>query len=96
MQTLLGPDSADLPSTARQGRMSPEELVAFASEMDATLSSADMSLNHAPVVDLVPEDRGRKAPIGPYRCQCGSTAEVGVTAACAIIDGLALHGPRSR
>jgi beta-N-acetylhexosaminidase len=93
VQTLSGPGFADLPSALRQGRMSAEELAILADDMGASLSSAGINLNLAPVVDVVPggtEDAN--APIGAWDRQYGSTAEDVVRAAGAVADGLAAHG----
>src|SRR3712207_8334157 len=60
VQTLSGVGFADLPSALSQGRMPAEELTALADAMGASLSSAGINLNLAPVVDVVPagtEDR---------------------------------------
>ncbi|WP_448621578.1 glycoside hydrolase family 3 N-terminal domain-containing protein [Geodermatophilus sp. URMC 65] len=67
VQTLSGPGFADLPSAARQGRMPAESLAALADDMGASLSSAGINLNLAPVVDVVPEGtEDANAPIGAY------------------------------
>ncbi len=93
VQTLSGPGFADLPSAARQGRMPAEELVALADDMGASLSSAGITLNLAPVVDVVPEGtEDANAPIGAWDRQYGSTANDVVRAAGTIADGLAAHG----
>ncbi len=93
VQTLSGPGFADLPSALRQGRMPAEELAALADDMGASLSSAGINLNLAPVVDVVPEGtEDANAPIGAWDRQYGSTAEDVVRAAGTIADGLAAHG----
>jgi beta-N-acetylhexosaminidase len=93
VQTLSGPGFADLPSAARQGSMPAEELAALADDMGASLSSAGINLNLAPVVDVVPEGtEDANAPIGAWDRQYGSTAEDVVRAAGTIADGLAAHG----
>ncbi|WP_448611169.1 glycoside hydrolase family 3 N-terminal domain-containing protein [Geodermatophilus sp. URMC 60] len=93
VQTLSGPGFADLPSAARQGRMPAEELAALADDMGASLSSAGINLNLAPVVDIVPEGtEDANAPIGAWDRQYGSSAEDVVRAAGTIADALAAHG----
>ena len=93
MQTLSGPGFADLSSAARQGRMPAEELAALAHDMGASLSSAGINLDLAPVVDVVPEGtEDANAPIGAWDRQYGSTADAVVAAAGTIADGLAAHG----
>jgi beta-N-acetylhexosaminidase len=93
VQTLSGPGFADLPSALRQGRMPAEDLAALADGMGASLSSAGINLNLAPVVDVVPEGtEDANAPIGAWDRQYGSTAEDVVRAAGTVADGLATHG----
>ncbi len=93
VQTLSGPGFADLPSALRQGRMPAEELAALADDMGASLSSAGINLNLAPVVDVVPAGtEDANAPIGAWDRQYGSTAEDVVRAAGTVADGLAAHG----
>jgi beta-glucosidase-like glycosyl hydrolase len=93
VQTLSGPGFGDLPSALHQGRMPPEELAILADDMGASLSSAGINLNLAPVVDVVPEgNEEANAPIGAYDRQYGSTAEAVAAAAGTVADGLAAHG----
>ncbi len=93
VQTLSGPGFADLPSALSQGRMPAEELTALADDMGASLSSAGINLNLAPVVDVVPAGtEDANAPIGAWERQYGSTAEDVVRAAGTIADGLSAHG----
>ena len=76
VQTLSGPGFADLPPADRQGRLPAEELAALADDMGASLSSAGINLNLAPVADVVPEGtEDANAPIGAYGRQYDSTAE---------------------
>src|SRR3712207_6885818 len=93
VQTLSGPGFADLPSAVRQGRMPAEELAALADDIGASLSSAGINLNLAPVVDVVPEGtEDANAPIGAWDRQYGSTADAVTAAAGTVADGLAAHG----
>lgn len=93
VQTLSGPGFADLPTAVRQGRLPADELTTLADEMGAALGSAGITLNLAPVVDVVPEGtEDANAPIGAYGRQYGSTAEAVTAAAGIVADGLAAHG----
>jgi beta-N-acetylhexosaminidase len=93
VQTLSGPGFADLPSALGQGRMPAEELAALADDLGASLRTAGINLDLAPVVDVVPEGtEDANAPIGAYDRQYGSTADAVTTAAGTVADGLAAHG----
>ncbi|MGY1681931.1 glycoside hydrolase family 3 N-terminal domain-containing protein [Geodermatophilus sp. SYSU D01176] len=93
VQTLSGPGFADLPPAAHQGRMQTEELAALAEGMGASLDSAGINFNLAPVVDVVPEGtEDANAPIGAWGRQYGSTAEAVTAAAGTVADALAAHG----
>jgi beta-N-acetylhexosaminidase len=93
VQMLSGPGFADLPSALRQGSMPTEELAALADEMGAALSSAGITLNLAPVVDVVPEGtEDANAPIGAWGRHYSNTAEAVTAAAGTVADGLAAHG----
>lgn len=93
VQTLSGPGFADLPPADRQGRLPAEELAALADDMGASLSSAGINLNLAPVADVVPEGtEDANAPIGAYGRQYGSTADAVTAAAGTVADGLTANG----
>jgi beta-N-acetylhexosaminidase len=93
VQTPSGPGFADLPSAVRQGSMPTEELAALADEMGTALSSAGITLNLAPVVDVVPEGTGdANAPSGAWGRHYSNTAEAVTTAAGTVAAGLAAHG----
>ncbi|WP_091323632.1 glycoside hydrolase family 3 N-terminal domain-containing protein [Geodermatophilus ruber] len=93
VQTLSGPGFADLPTAAEQGRLPSDQLTALADGLGASLASAGVTLNLAPVADVVPEGTAAgNAPIGAWGRQYGSTASAAVPAAGAIVDGLAAHG----
>jgi beta-N-acetylhexosaminidase len=93
VQTLKGPGFPVLPSALVQGRMPPDQLAALADGMGASLESAGVTLNLAPVADIVPAGtEASNAPIGAFDRQYGSTAAQVVPAARTVVDGLAAHG----
>ncbi|WP_051683727.1 glycoside hydrolase family 3 N-terminal domain-containing protein [Blastococcus sp. URHD0036] len=93
VQTLSGPSFAELPSAVVQGALPPDQLAALADGLGASLASAGITLDLAPVVDVVPAGTERRnGPIGVFGRQYGSTAAEVVPAAGAVIDGLAAHG----
>ncbi|MGY1822029.1 glycoside hydrolase family 3 N-terminal domain-containing protein [Geodermatophilus sp. SYSU D00079] len=93
VQSLSGPGFADLPPAVDQGRLPPDELGALADGIGASLAAAGITLNLAPVVDVVPEGtEAGNAPIGAYGRQYGSSAAEVVRAAGAVVDGLTGHG----
>ncbi|WP_409331734.1 glycoside hydrolase family 3 N-terminal domain-containing protein [Trujillonella humicola] len=96
VQTLSGPGFGPLPRAVDQGALPPDQLAGLADGLGASLASAGINLDLAPVVDVVPagtEQRNR--PIGYYGRQYGSTAAAVVPAAGAVVDGLAAHGVTS-
>ena len=93
MQTLRGPGFADLPAAVRQGRMPTDELAALVDHMGASLAAAGITLNLAPVVDVVPEGtEDANAPIGAYGREYDTTPEAVRAAAGTVADALAEHG----
>ncbi|MGY1631544.1 glycoside hydrolase family 3 N-terminal domain-containing protein [Geodermatophilus sp. SYSU D01186] len=93
VQSLSGPGFADLPPAVDQGRLPPAELSALIDGMGASLAAAGVTLNLAPVVDVVPAGtEAGNAPIGAYGRQYGSTAAEVVPPAGTVVDGLAVHG----
>lgn len=93
VQTLSGPGFGPLPRAVDQGALPPDRLAGLADGLGASLASAGINLDLAPVVDVVPAgtERGNR-PIGFYGRQYGSTAAAVVPAAGAVVDGLAAHG----
>jgi beta-N-acetylhexosaminidase len=92
VQTLQGPGFGDLPSALDQGRLPPDQLAALADGMGASLDQAGVSLNLAPVADIVPAGtEASNAPIGAFDRQYGSTAPEVVSAAGAVVRGLGAH-----
>jgi beta-N-acetylhexosaminidase len=93
VQALKGPGFEPLPSALEQGALPPGELAALADRMGASLQSAGVNVDLAPVVDIVPAGtESANPPIGVFDRQYGSTAAVVVPAAGAVVDGLAAHG----
>nr|WP_275585897.1 glycoside hydrolase family 3 N-terminal domain-containing protein [Geodermatophilus sabuli] len=93
VQSLSGPEFPELPRAVDQGRLPAEELAALADGLGASLASAGITLDLAPVADVVPAgSEAGNAPIGAYGRQYGGTAAEVTAAAGTIIDGLAAHG----
>lgn len=93
VQTLSGPGFGPLPRAVDQGALPPDQLAGLADGLGASLASAGINLDLAPVVDVVPAGTERSnRPIGYYGRQYGSTAAAVVPAAGAVVDGLAAHG----
>jgi beta-N-acetylhexosaminidase len=75
-----------------QGQLPPDQLAALAGNLGAALHSAGITLDLAPVTDVVPPGTERSnAPIGFYDRQYGSTPEQVQAAAGTVVDGLAAH-----
>jgi beta-N-acetylhexosaminidase len=90
VQTLKGPGFALLPSALEQGRLPAAQLAALAGGMGAALHSAGVTLDLAPVADVVPAGtEAGNAPIGAFDRQYGSTAAQVRAAAGTVVDGLA-------
>ncbi|MGY1774075.1 glycoside hydrolase family 3 N-terminal domain-containing protein [Blastococcus sp. SYSU D00813] len=93
VQTLSGPGFGPLPRAVDQGALPPDQLAALAAGLGASLASAGINLDLAPVVDVVPAGTERSnQPIGYYGRQYGATAAAVVPAAGAVVDGLAASG----
>lgn len=93
VQTLRGPGFEPLPSALEQGALPPGELAALADRMGASLQSAGVNLDLAPVADVVPAGtESNNPPVGVFDRQYGGTADVVVAAAGTVVDGLAAHG----
>jgi beta-N-acetylhexosaminidase len=92
VQTLKGPGFALLPSAVDQGRLPLPQLAALADGMGAALQSAGVTLDLAPVADVVPAGTEHaNAPIGFFDRQYGSTPDQVGAAAGTVVDGLAAH-----
>jgi beta-N-acetylhexosaminidase len=93
VQTLTGEGFDRLPSAREQGALPADELDALAEELGASLSAAGITLDLAPVVDVVPPGtEAGNAPIGAHGREYGGTPEAVTAAAGAILDGLAGAG----
>ncbi|TFV74845.1 glycoside hydrolase family 3 protein [Blastococcus sp. CT_GayMR19] len=93
VQTLSGPGFGALPAAWEQAQLPPAQLAAVADGMGASLASAGVTLNLAPVADVVPAGtEGGNAPIGALGRHYGSTAATMTPTAQVVIDGLAAHG----
>jgi beta-glucosidase-like glycosyl hydrolase len=92
VQTLKGPGFGLLPSALDQGRLPPQQLAALADGMGASLQSAGVTLDLAPVADVVPAGTEHaNAPIGFFDRQYGSTPQQVGAAAGTVVDGLGAH-----
>jgi beta-glucosidase-like glycosyl hydrolase len=93
VQTLRGPGFDPLPTALEQGALPAAELAGLADRLGASLSSAGVNLDFAPVADVVPAGTEQaNPPIGVFDRQYGSTPDVVVAAAGTVISGLAAHG----
>ena len=71
----------------------PLELAGLADRLGASLDSAGVNVDLAPVADVVPAGTEQaNPPIGVFDRQYGSTPDVVVAAAGTVIGGLAAHG----
>ncbi|SFP13484.1 beta-N-acetylhexosaminidase [Geodermatophilus dictyosporus] len=96
VQALRGPGFELLPAAAEQGQLPPDELAALADGLGASLAAAGVTLDLAPVADVVPA--GTEAdndPIGAFGRQYGSTAADVAADVGTVVDGLAAHGVTS-
>jgi beta-N-acetylhexosaminidase len=96
VQTLSGPGFATLPTATAQGALPADRLAALADGLGRSLHAAGVSLDLAPVADVVPAGTERtNGPIGVHSRQYGSTpAQVGA-AAGTVVAGLAGAGVRA-
>lgn len=93
VQSLSGPGFAPLPPAVEQGRLPPDQLAALAEELGASLSEAGVTLDLAPVVDVVPPGtEAGNAPIGAYGRQYAGSPDEVVAAAGEIVRGMSAHG----
>ncbi len=93
VQALSGPGFAPLPPAIEQGGMPPAELAALADELGSSLSAAGVTLDLAPVVDVVPPGtESGNAPIGAFGRQFAGSPDEVVAAAGEIVRGMSAHG----
>jgi beta-N-acetylhexosaminidase len=76
VQTLQGADFGDIPTAVTQGKLSQDELAAQTTEWAKKLRAAGVTIDLAPVADVVPVDVGKaNPPIGQYSRQYGPTPD---------------------
>ena len=93
VQALSGPGFRRLPSAVGQGQLPAADLAALADGMGADLAAGRVSLDLAPVADVVPAGtEAGNAPIGAHDRQYGSTPAAVVAAAGTVVGGLGAHG----
>ncbi|MGY1711376.1 glycoside hydrolase family 3 N-terminal domain-containing protein [Geodermatophilus sp. SYSU D00758] len=93
VQALSGEGFSALPPAVEQAALPPEQLAGLAGDLGASLAAAGVTLDLAPVVDVVPPGTERgNPPIGFYGRQYGGSPEEVVRAAGAVAWGLAEHG----
>jgi beta-N-acetylhexosaminidase len=93
VQTLRGAGFGTLPPASAQGQLPPDQLAAVADSLGASLASAGVNLDLAPVADIVPAGTERgNAPIGAFGRQYGNTAATMTPAVQTVLDGMAAHG----
>jgi beta-glucosidase-like glycosyl hydrolase len=93
VQALQGEGFDRLPSAREQGALPADELAALAADLGASLASAGVTLDLAPVADVVPPGtEAGNAPIGAYGREYGGTPEAVTAAAGTIVEGLADAG----
>jgi beta-N-acetylhexosaminidase len=96
VQTLKGAGFDRLPSATAQGALPEPELHGLAGALGAQLQSAGVTLNLAPVVDVVPAGtESGNGPIGYFDRHYGGTGADVAPAATAVVDGLAAAGVTS-
>jgi len=93
IQTLAGPGFDPIPSALAQGGLAPGELRSTWARYGAQLRAAGVTLDFAPVADVVPAGLGRaNQPIGRYERELGHTPQEVSPAAVAVLQGLADAG----
>lgn len=92
VQVLQGPGFSRIPSAVEQGRMDPASLQASARTWGAELSAAGITVDLAPVMDLVDGDPAANPPIGAWDRQFGSTPDRVATSANAFSRGMRQSG----
>ena len=96
VQTLSGPGFARLPTATAQGRLPAGQLTVVATSMGRSLHTAGVTLDLAPVADVVPAGTERtNGPIGVFSRQYGSTPAAVGAAAGTVVAGLSEAGVRA-
>ncbi|MEU7874109.1 glycoside hydrolase family 3 N-terminal domain-containing protein [Dactylosporangium sp. NPDC049140] len=76
VQTLKGDDFPAIPTAVNQGRLDPSTLNSRTAEWAARLKGIGVTIDLAPVADVVPADVGKNnPPIGGFERQYGSTPD---------------------
>jgi beta-glucosidase-like glycosyl hydrolase len=93
VQTLSGPGFARLPTATAQGALPAAQLGVLAHSMGRSLHTAGVTLDLAPVADVVPAGTAAtNGPIGVFARQYGSTPAAVGAAAGTVVAGLADAG----
>ena len=94
VQVLQGPGFDAIPSAVEQGRMPPAQLQAQAERWGSQLAAAGLSMNLAPVVDLIPSQAAAASnpPIGGFDRQFGYTPQTIIDHANAFRAGMNTTG----
>ncbi|WP_098467759.1 glycoside hydrolase family 3 N-terminal domain-containing protein [Serinibacter salmoneus] len=93
VQVLRGPGFSDIPSAMEQATWPATDLTAAATTWGTELAQAGITLNLAPVMDLVPaENQQANAPIGYYSRNYGNTAQSVIDGAGAFARGMQQAG----
>jgi len=91
VQALSGPGFSSIPPALTQGQLAPTALQRAAHRWGQELTAAGVTLNLAPVVDVVPTGTVN-APIGAFHRQYGSTPPSVATDGAAFLRGMRAAG----
>lgn len=93
IQTLAGPGFDPIPSALAQGGLAPGALRSAWARYGAQLRAAGVTLDFAPVADVVPAGLGHaNQPVGRYDREFGHTPQEVSPATVAVVQGLADAG----
>ena len=94
VQVLQGPGFSAMPYATEQAAMGADDLRAQSKTWGSELAAAGITLNLAPVADLVPDEAtgAANAPIGAYLRNYGYDAEHVAAGAGAFADGMEASG----
>jgi beta-N-acetylhexosaminidase len=86
VQTLQGGDFPRIPTAVQQGRLGPAALTGQTTAWAGRLKDAGVTIDLAPVADVVPIDLGKdNPPIGAFDRQYGNTPEKVSAAVAAVV-----------
>lgn len=91
VQVLRGPGFSDLPTAIEQGALPTTGLRELAEDLGSELAAAGITMNLAPVADVVPESI-ENDPIGRYDRHYGSTPAAAAAAVATVVEGLLAAG----